>query len=134
MADRPASPSLFAATPLVGRGRERATLRAVLDAALAGRGGLVLVGGEAGIGKTALAEALTAEAAEAGALAVAGRCYDLSETPPYGPWLEALAHHPCDCALPPPDAPLSAPRRRHAAVSSGADNGPSTGRHAPPRR
>lgn len=80
--------SLPAAPSLVGRERERATLRAALDAALAGRGSLVLIGGEAGIGKTALAEWLLAEATEQGALALVGRCYDLSETPPYGPWAE----------------------------------------------
>ena len=75
---------------LVGRAREQALLRAHLTAALAGRGSFVLIGGEAGIGKTALAEALL-EAATAGALVLVGRCYDLTETPPYGPWAELLA-------------------------------------------
>ena len=39
---------------LVGRDRELAILRERLAAALAGQGGLVLIGGEAGIGKTPL--------------------------------------------------------------------------------
>ncbi len=37
-------------------------LRAALDATLVGRGSLVRIGGEAGIGETALAEWLLAEA------------------------------------------------------------------------
>ena len=58
----PSSPN----TPvtLVGRDRELGILRDHLDAALAGHGSLVLIGGEAGIGKTALAEALCREASD----------------------------------------------------------------------
>jgi predicted ATP-dependent serine protease len=52
MADQPAPAPLAVAPSLVGRDREQATLRAALDEALAGRGALVLIGGEAGIGKT----------------------------------------------------------------------------------
>src|SRR4051794_15319853 len=76
---------------LVGREHEQAALREALDAALAGRGSLVLIGGGAGIGETPPAEDLLAEATDAGAQVLVGRCYDLSETPPYGPWAEALA-------------------------------------------
>ncbi len=79
---------------LVGRAREQALLREGLAAALAGRGGLVLIGGEAGIGKTALAEALGEEAAARGATLAVGRCYDLTDTPPYGPWVELFARFP----------------------------------------
>src|SRR5437879_5974825 len=77
---------------LVGRERELALLRQSLDAALSGHGSLVLIGGEAGIGKTALAGLVCTEAAEQGALVLVGRCYDLTETPPYGPWVEMLDH------------------------------------------
>lgn len=90
-------------TPLlVGRERELAALREALDAAFAGRGSLVLIGGEAGIGKTVLAETICAEAAQRGALILVGRCYDLAETPPHGPWVDALAGAPRDDGLPPP--------------------------------
>ena len=88
------SGSIDAAAALVGREREQSILRAALAPALAGRGNLVLIGGEAGIGKTALAEALCVEAADQGALVLVGRCYDLAETPPYGPWAEALGRAP----------------------------------------
>lgn len=80
----PAPPS----SPLVGRDRELEILRGHLVAALTGRGGVVLVGGEAGIGKTALTSALGKVATVAGATVVTGRCFDLSATPPYGPWLD----------------------------------------------
>ena len=83
--------SELTAPVLVGREREQATLRAALDAARAGQGGLVLLGGAAGIGKTALAELICREATARGATVLIGRAYDLSETPPYGPWVELFA-------------------------------------------
>ena len=97
---------------LVGRAQELAVLRGCLAASLAGQGGLVLLSGEAGIGKTALAEALGREAAQQGALVLIGRCYDLSETPPYGPWSEARAQFP-----PAPDLP-PLPSALHTAAQS----------------
>jgi predicted ATPase len=94
-----------AASPLVGRERELGLLRDHLASALAGHGSLVLIGGEAGIGKTALADILCREAAEQGALALVGRCYDLTETPPYGPWVELFgAYAPEDGRPALPDA------------------------------
>jgi DNA-binding CsgD family transcriptional regulator len=83
----PSSP--FPASPftLVGRDREFEILHEQLTAALGGDGRLVLIGGEAGIGKTALVEALGHEAEAQGALVLTGRCYDLTQTPPYGPWI-----------------------------------------------
>jgi hypothetical protein len=91
--------------PLVGREREQAVLRERLAATLNGQGAVVLIGGEAGMGKTALAAALAHEAARQGALVLDGHCYDLAETPPYGPWIDLFARYPTDAALAPlPDA------------------------------
>ena len=47
---------------LIGREREQAELRPVLAAARAGHGGLILLAGEAGVGKTCLAEDVLADA------------------------------------------------------------------------
>ena len=87
-------------TPLFGREREQGMLRDALAAARAGHGSLVLLGGEAGIGKTALAEALLAEAATDGAAVLIGHSYDLTETPPYGPWRELFDRTPVGTSLP----------------------------------
>ncbi|MGI8858149.1 MAG: AAA family ATPase [Thermomicrobiales bacterium] len=90
---------------LVGRDHELTILRESLAAALGGRGHLVLVSGEAGVGKTVLAEALCAEAEARGALVLTGRCYALTETPPYDPWMQAAAQCARSLALPAfPDA------------------------------
>ena len=86
---------------LVGRDREQELLARHLAAALGGRGRLILIGGEAGIGKTALATALSRDATAQGALVLIGRCYDLSETPPYGPWLDLFRHYAALPGLPP---------------------------------
>lgn len=69
---------------LVGRERDQALLRDWLSSSLPGHGSLVLVGGEAGIGKTTLVEALAREAAGNGAFVLTGHRYDLTTTPPTG--------------------------------------------------
>ena len=56
--DRRDSSSWVAVHTLVGRDEPLGRLRAALDSALAGRGGVVLVAGEPGIGKTAVLGAL----------------------------------------------------------------------------
>ena len=86
---------------LVGRQREQAVLRQHLDRLLTGQGSVVLVGGEAGIGKTTLVEDLSVHAEEQGHLVLWGHAYDLSVTPPYGPWLEIFRSYPHRAELPP---------------------------------
>jgi DNA-binding CsgD family transcriptional regulator len=73
---------------LVGREREQEVLRAEFAAACSGRGRLVLLGGEAGIGKSTLAQDLVRTMEGRAARVLAGHCYDLTNTPPYGPWLD----------------------------------------------
>ena len=75
---------------IYGRDRERAQLRELLDDAIAGHGSLVLISGEAGIGKTTLVDDLIHEARDRNCLVLTGGCYDLTTTPPYGPWIEVL--------------------------------------------
>jgi predicted ATPase len=77
-------------TPFVGRDREIAELCSAIDELHAGQGGLVLLAGEAGIGKTRLASEACARAIESGALAVWGRCSELEGMPAYWPWIQVL--------------------------------------------
>jgi DNA-binding CsgD family transcriptional regulator/tetratricopeptide (TPR) repeat protein len=103
----------------VGRERELALLRDHLSAALDGRGSVVLIGGEAGIGKTAVAETISREASEQGALVLVGRSFDLAEDPPYGPWVDLFSHYRPGADLPPPPAAF-AERGTVGAVASQA--------------
>ncbi|MEY2419361.1 MAG: hypothetical protein QOG90_2041 [Actinomycetota bacterium] len=78
------------APPFVGREDQLRVLRDRLSAALDGRGSVVLVGGEPGVGKTALVKQLISEAERRGALSVFGRCYESEGTVAYAPFVEML--------------------------------------------
>jgi predicted ATPase len=101
LSDRPARLPASDAPLLVGRAREQVFLREELAATIGGHGRLVLLGGEAGIGKTALAKDVAREAIARGATVLAGYCYDLTNTPPYGPWLDLVGAYRPTGALPP---------------------------------
>jgi ATP/maltotriose-dependent transcriptional regulator MalT len=73
----------------IGRKAELGTLTAALATAVAGTPTVVLLGGEAGVGKTRLVEEAAAQARAAGARVLAGSCIELGgEGLPFGP----LAH------------------------------------------
>ena len=83
-----ASPA--SAAPLIGRTLETTLLREALDETVAGRGQVVVIVGEAGIGKSRLVEALSVDAAGRGVRVVIGHCFEAEQVLPYGPWTEAL--------------------------------------------
>src|SRR4029453_18599256 len=79
------------ATPFVGRRRELDTLSQASVEAAAGRRRLLVVRGDAGVGKTFLAERAVAEAEAAGFQAVWGRCWPHGGAPPLWPWQPMLS-------------------------------------------
>ncbi|MGH7786799.1 MAG: AAA family ATPase, partial [Candidatus Binatia bacterium] len=86
------------AAVFVGRERELGELRAGLDDALAGRGRLFLIAGDAGIGKTRLAHEIHAVAEAAGARVRWARCWEGGGAPAFWPWIVLLraALRECD--------------------------------------
>lgn len=82
--------SVAPGSAFIGRERELAELVAGLPAARGGRGSLFLIRGDAGIGKTRLAEELTRRAAEQGTAVVWGRCIEGAGAPAFWPWLQLL--------------------------------------------
>ena len=74
----------------IGREREMAELTAALDSALLGRGQLVMLVGDPGIGKTRIAEELANLAEQRGAIALWGRCPEERGAPPYWPWVQII--------------------------------------------
>jgi class 3 adenylate cyclase/tetratricopeptide (TPR) repeat protein len=91
--ERAAAGAGLTRTPFVGRGDELARLERALAGAVAGRGGLVLVTGEPGIGKTRTLEEFARRAREQGARVLSGACYEGDFGPPFGPFAEAIASH-----------------------------------------
>jgi DNA-binding CsgD family transcriptional regulator/tetratricopeptide (TPR) repeat protein len=75
--------------PFVGRAAELERLRALMPGAGGEEGWVVLLGGEAGSGKSRLVREFAAEAAEEDVLTLYGACDAVVPTP-YGPFVEAL--------------------------------------------
>jgi DNA-binding CsgD family transcriptional regulator len=75
---------------LVGRAHECATVDEMLRAAVDRSRGVLLVGGDAGIGKTTLVGYAAWRAAQLGCAVLEGGCLDLSANVPFAPVLEAV--------------------------------------------
>ena len=82
MAERPVS------TAFVGRARELAELTQALEASTTGRGQLVLLTGEPGIGKTRLTEELATIARQRDTTVLVGRCWEGDGAPAFWPWVQ----------------------------------------------
>jgi len=88
LAEAPAFPVVLApamATPLIGRAAEYAVLTAALAALLEGASGVVIVDGEAGIGKTRLIGELAGLLRERGAAVLTGAGQSIEQTS-YSAW------------------------------------------------
>ena len=85
----PGSLRLTSAFPFVGRTGELERLRMLMPCAEGEGRRVVLVGGEAGSGKSRLVREFAVEAARDGALVLCGACDAVVRTP-YGPFVEAL--------------------------------------------
>ena len=79
-----------AADELVGRDDQLAALDGVLAGAGGGRGRVVLVAGEPGIGKTRLAEEAARRGAAAGMQVAWGRCHEGDGAPTLWPWTQVV--------------------------------------------
>jgi adenylate cyclase len=75
---------------LIGRAAEHAQLLQSISHVISGRGMLVALTGEAGIGKTRLAEEALDAARRRGCQTLVGRCYEQDGTPPLIPYIEVL--------------------------------------------
>jgi len=73
-----------------------ASLHAALEEALSGRGRLVMLAGEPGIGKTRTAQELSVYATQRGAQVFWGRCYENPGAPPYWPWVQIIRSYVCE--------------------------------------
>ncbi len=103
--------------PFVGRASELGVLRSVLDRTSGGRGGIALLEGEGGIGKTRLAAEAVAFAERRSATVLRGVAADLDRTRPFRAMAEAL------------DAVVGSndPKRREIAELLRYGEGPSAG-------
>ncbi|WP_242901669.1 ATP-binding protein [Actinomadura terrae] len=124
------APPVIRGTAFVGREPELARLDEAARAAAAGRRGIVIVGGDAGMGKTALVERFARTLGDRGWTRAWGRAPETGGAPAAWPWAELL--HELTAAVPPEPAlaarlgPLLDDAAAGPAAAPGADAG--TGR------
>ena len=85
--------AMLSHTPFVGRAPQLERLSAKLADASNGRGSVLMIRGEAGIGKTRILEEFAHLAVEHGATVMHGACYDGEFQPPYSPFAGAIAEY-----------------------------------------
>jgi hypothetical protein len=98
----PRPPLAVGEVQLIDRDEELGLLRAVVDGAVRGEGGIVFLYGEAGIGKTRLAREIGAYARLRGMQTLYGRCpalFAMGSVPPYALWSEAIKNYLEVCNL-----------------------------------
>lgn len=93
-APAPATPLKLQGSPMIGRSSELATAQGVWAESAAGRAHLLVIEGEAGIGKTRLVEELARSVGAAGHLVVRSRSYQAAGQPPWGPVVEWMRSAP----------------------------------------
>ena len=80
----------MASGPFIGRARELQTLCGALDRVETGIDQVLMLAGDAGMGKTRLCQEVAAEATRRNIPTVWGRCFEEPGAPPYWPWIQAI--------------------------------------------
>ena len=76
--------------PLIGRSAELMALHRALEDARSGRGRIIVLLGEAGIGKSRLVAEVMTEARPGTGRVLFGRAYESAQILPFGPWVDAI--------------------------------------------
>ncbi|WP_234810306.1 BTAD domain-containing putative transcriptional regulator [Mycolicibacterium moriokaense] len=82
--------AILYASPLVGRAEEIKMLEQVVDGALAGRAGSVIVEGEPGVGKTRVLQEIATDSVRRDVLVVWGRSLEREGMPSMWPWVQVV--------------------------------------------
>ena len=91
----PRAPTVARPRPvLIGRDAEIRGLDKALEEAWTGSSRLVLLRGDAGVGKTRLLEAMACKAAERGGVDIRGRCFESERVLPFALWADLLRSEP----------------------------------------
>lgn len=86
-------------TPFVGRDGELSRIKGKLSETRTGRGGLVMLVGEPGIGKSRMIEEFTEHARGDGAAVLFGACFEGEWVPPFAPFADAIDNYAKDVAV-----------------------------------